>query len=156
MTPVNCSFSLVWELVIVSWALRGHFSSLGAINNHYNTSTHTTHTHEPKPLTAWYKAVPNSFGGFHHCVREIGSVIDPFRALLHLLAVFLYMCLRSRYVLYIHTSLSIQALWLDPKKCCILPLFHFGLKCAYLPFSRPISLIPLCFFFFFCRIIWDN
>uniref|UniRef100_A0A8C4IEU5 Coiled-coil domain containing 88Aa n=1 Tax=Dicentrarchus labrax TaxID=13489 RepID=A0A8C4IEU5_DICLA len=59
---------------------------------------------------------------------------------------FLYMCLGSCYVLYIHTSLSIKALWLDLKMCFIVPLFQFGLKCAYLPFSRPISLVPLFLF----------
>uniref|UniRef100_A0A8C4IE88 Coiled-coil domain containing 88Aa n=1 Tax=Dicentrarchus labrax TaxID=13489 RepID=A0A8C4IE88_DICLA len=56
------------------------------------------------------------------------------------------MCLGSCYVLYIHTSLSIKALWLDLKMCFIVPLFQFGLKCAYLPFSRPISLVPLFLF----------
>lgn len=37
MTPLNCSFPCKWEVVIVSWTLQGHLSSLGAINNHYYT-----------------------------------------------------------------------------------------------------------------------
>lgn len=154
LTSVKCSFQCMWELVIVSSTVQSHLSSLGAVNNHnYAAHTHTlytycthTHRHDGNPLTLRQKAEPSSFGGFHGRTGETGSVINPFRALLHLLAAFLYMCLSSGYVLYIHTPLSIQALWLDVKECCIVSLFQFGLKCAYLPFFLCPS-PPSCFCF---------
>uniref|UniRef100_A0A3Q1BF59 HOOK N-terminal domain-containing protein n=1 Tax=Amphiprion ocellaris TaxID=80972 RepID=A0A3Q1BF59_AMPOC len=76
------------------------------------------------PLVTWVKTfVPNDGG----------------------LAVFLYMCLSSCYVLYIHTSPSIQALWLCCKKCFILSSSCFSLS-AHLP----------CPFLFLFSFLQDN
>lgn len=85
-----------------------------------------------------------------HCSRE--TVINPFRGLLHLLPVFLYVYLGSCYVLYTHTSLCIQALWLNREMCLYSVLVLVWLEM----YSSSLLLPHRSLFLSFFRITWDN
>lgn len=145
MTPLNCSFPCKWEVVIVSWTLQGHLSSLGAINNHYYT-VQTPYTQAWTQTTCkLIQGCTKQFGWISPLHHETGSVIYPFRAPLHFVGcvsihVFKQpLCAVHTYVL-IHSSTLAR-----PQKV----LFQLGLKCAYLPFSQPISSLSFSLSFLF-------
>lgn len=129
--------------LIVSWTSRGNLSSLGAITHCTYTSIYTAHT----LMNSIHFQPDKTFGDIHSAAGKLALLSTLSESSSTFLAVFLYMCWSSCYVLYIHTSLSIQALWPSCSRFCILSLFLFGLQCAYVPFSDLISPLLLSFSF---------